>query len=187
MKVNLESYAEEGATWDWNDLELVAQSANYNDAYNGADDGYFTWDATTQTVTSVKSNENKYVWVYFGLKSDPSVRGSIQIATGEGWKYTMIKPSKDEITDDANSYLSFSFDFAPKDSDDEKIDYNALEIDPDTNPDGYFSLQKTYGPQGWPLFVSSKTPPGEYNLRIWIKSNHDVNCTLKITITPESE
>ena len=187
MKVNLESFAEEGATWDWNDVELVSQSANYNDAYNGADDGFFTWDPATQTVTSLKSNDNKYVWVYFGLKSNPSVRGSIQIATGEGWKYTMIKPSVDEITDHPNSYLSFSFDFAPRDSEEEKIDFNALEIDPATNPDGYFSLQKTYGPQGWPIFVSSKAQPGEYNIRFWIKSNHDVNCTLKVIITPENE
>ena len=187
MKVNLESFAEEGATWDWNDVELVSQSANYNDAYNGADDGFFTWDPATQTVTSLKSNDNKYVWVYLGLKSNPSVRGSIQIATGEGWKYTMIKPSVDEITDHPNSYLSFSFDFAPRDSEEEKIDFNALEIDPATNPDGYFSLQKTYGPQGWPIFVSSKAQPGEYNIRFWIKSNHDVNCTLKVIITPENE
>ena len=187
VKVNLDSYAEEGATWDWNDVEIVAQSPNYNDAYNGVDEGYFTWDATTQTLTSVKSCDNKYVYVYFGLKSNPEVKRSIQIATGEGWKYTMLKASKEEITDHANSYPSFSFDFAPKDSENEKIDFNALEIDPETNPDNYFSLQKTYGPQGWPIFVSSKTPPGEYTLRFWVKSNHDVNCTMKFIITPENE
>lgn len=184
MKVNLESFAEEGATWDWNDVELVSQSANYNDAYNGADDGFFTWDPATQTVTSLKSNDNKYVWVYLGLKSNPSVRGSIQIATGEGWKYTMIKPSVNEFTYTGYGYLSFSFDFAPKESEDEKIDFNALEIDPETNPNGYFSIQRGYGPQGWPIYVNN-APAGEYTVRIWVKSNHDVNCTIKVISTLE--
>lgn len=184
-KVSLTSFQEEGAEWDWSDVELIGQSVKQSDAKNGTNDGYFTWDAATQTLTSVKSNDNKQVWVYFGLKSNPSVKAPIMPATGEGWKYTMITTSKDEITDHANSYPSFSFDFAPKDSDNEKIDFNALEIDPETNPDNYFSLQMTYGPQGWPIFVSSKTPPGEYTLRFWIKSNHDVNCTMKFIITPE--
>ena len=183
MKVNLESFAEEGATWDWNDVELVSQSANYNDAYNGADDGFFTWDPATQTVTSLKSNDNKYVWVYLGLKSNPSVRGSIQIATGEGWKYTMIKTSETEMTDHANSYFRFDFDFAPKDSEDEKIDFSALELDPSTNPNGYFKFP--YSDTRWPVFCYSNTPPGEYILRFWVKSNHNVSCTMKFIITPE--
>ena len=184
-KVVLQSYYEEGATWDWNDVEIVGQSADYTDARNGVDDGFFSWDAATQTLTLLKTNDNKRVNVCLGLKSNPEVKNTLQVATGEGWKYTMIKTNPEEITDDANSYLSFGFEWAPKDSDDEKFDFTALEIDPETNPDGYFSIQLTYGPQGWPLFVKSGTPPGEYNIRFWIKSNHDINCTIKVTITEE--
>jgi hypothetical protein len=120
------------------------------------------------------------VWVYLGLKSNPSVRGSIQIATGEGWKYTMIKTSVEEVTYTGYGYMSFSFDWTPKESDDEKFDFNALEIDPSTNPNGYFSIPRTYAPQGWPLYVNSDTPAGEYTVRFWIKSNHDVSCTIKV-------
>jgi hypothetical protein len=119
------------------------------------------------------------VYVRLGLKSKPGVQSTLTVATGEGWKYTMIKPSVDEFTYTGYGYLSFSFDFAPKDSENEKIDFNALEIDPSTNPNGYFSLQKHYGPQGWPIYVNN-APKGEYIVRIWLKSNHDVSCTIKV-------
>jgi hypothetical protein len=91
----------------------------------------------------------------------------------------MIKPSVEEFTYTGYGYLSFSFDFAPKDSDNEQIDFSALEIDPETNPNNYFSLQNFYGPQGWPIYVNN-APAGEYTVRIWLKSNHNVSCTIKV-------
>ena len=183
-QVTLAGYNEEGATWDWNDVEIVGQASKYEDARNGVNDGYFTWDVATKTLTSVKSNDNKDVYIAFALKSNPEVKCLITVATGNGWKYTMIKPSQTEFTYTGYGYLSFSFDFAPKDSEDEKIDFNALEIDPATNPHNYFSLQKHYGPQGWPIYVDN-APAGEYTVRIWVKSNHNVNCTIKVISKPE--
>ena len=183
-EVKLNSYREEGATWDWDDVEVIGQASDYSDARNGVNDGYFTWDVATKTLTSVKSNDNKNVYIAFALKSNPEVKCIITVATGEGWKYTMIKPSVEEFTYTGYGYLSFSFDFAPKESEDEKIDFNALEIDPETNPNNYFSLQMHYGPQGWPIYVNN-APAGEYTVRIWVKSNHDVNCTIKVISKPE--
>jgi len=185
-KVTLERYDEYGAVWDWNDVEIVGQSPDYGKARNGEDEGYFSWDAATQTLTSLKSNDNKDVWVYLGLKSNPGVKAPVQVATGDGWKYTMIKTSVDEITDHANSYPSFGFDFAPKESEDEDIDFNALELDPESAPAGYFKFPTSYAWQGWPLFISSSCEPGEYNLVFRVKSNYDVKCTLKVTVTPEN-
>ena len=184
-KVTLESYQEEGATWDWNDVQMVGQSTDYHKARDGEDEGFFSWDAATQTLTSLKSNDNDDVWVYLGLKSKPSVKASLQVATGEGWKYTMIKTNKEEITDHANSYPAFSFDWSPKDSEDEKMDFDALELDPDCAPADYFTFPTFYASQGWPIWVSSQCAPGEYILRFRVKSNHDVNCTMKFIITPE--
>ena len=184
-KVNLQGYYEEEATWDWDDVEIKAQATNYEDARNGVDDGFFTWDATTQTLTSVKSNNNKGVYVRLGLKSNPSVQTTLTVATGEGWNYTMIKPSREEHTYTGYGYMSFSFDFAPKASENEKFDYNSLEIDPETNPNGYFSIPMTYAAQGWPLYVNSDTPAGEYTVRFWIKNNHAVSCTVKVIAYPE--
>lgn len=179
-KVKLEKYYDEEASWDWNDLQIVGQSSNQEDARrNGVDEGFFSWDAATQTLTSLKSNDNKKVWVYFGLISNPEVKYPVYIATGEGWKYTMITPSQDTFTYTGYGYLSFSFDWTPKASEDEKFDFNSIEIDPETNPNGYFSIPMSYASQGWPLYVDN-APKGEYNVRIRIKSNHDVNCTIKV-------
>ena len=186
-KVTLEQYYEEGATWDWNDVQIVGQSTDYSKARNGEDDGFFSWDASTQTLTSLKSNDNKYVWVYLGLKSKSGVKAPVQVATGEGWKYTMIKTSKEEISCKANSYPDFSFDWTPKASDSEKMDFNALELDPDCVPAGYFQFPTSYASQGWPVHVSSNCAPGEYTLRFRVKSNHDVNCTMKFVVTPAED
>lgn len=183
-KVNLVTYYEEGATWDWNDVELVGQSASYSGS-DSENEGFFSWDAATQTLTSLKSNDNKDVYLKFALKSIPDVDFYTSVATGEGWKYTMIKTSKDEISCKANSYPDFSFDWSPKESEDERMDFNALELDPETDPDGYFSFPTSYARQGWPVWVSSNCPAGEYTLRFRVKSNHDVNCTMKFIITPE--
>ena len=177
-KVTLESYQEKEATWDWSDVELVGQSASYSSADN-EDLGFFTWDASTQTLTSAKSNDNKDVYLKFALKSKPGVKDYISVKTGEGWNYTTITPSVSEFTYTGYGYMSFSIDFTPKASDTEKFDYNALEIDPETNPNGYFSIPMSYAAQGWPLYVNN-APKGEYNVRLRIKSNHDVNCTVKI-------
>ena len=177
-KVTLESYQEKEATWDWSDVELVGQSASYSGADN-EDLGFFTWDASTQTLTSAKSNDNKDVYLKFALKSKPGVKDYISVKTGEGWNYTTITPSVSEFTYTGYGYMSFSIDFTPKASDTEKFDYNALEIDPETNPNGYFSIPMSYAAQGWPLYVNN-APKGEYNVRLRIKSNHDVNCTVKI-------
>ena len=177
-KVTLDSYSEKEATWDWNDVELVGQSATYSGA-DKEDLGFFTWDASTQTLTSVKSNDNKDVYLKFALKSKPGVTDYISVKTGEGWKYTMITPSQDTFTYTGYGYLSFSFDWTPKASEDEKFDFNSIEIDPETNPNGYFSIPMSYASQGWPLYVDN-APKGEYNVRIRIKSNHDVNCTIKV-------
>ena len=184
-KVVLEQYYEEGATWDWNDVQIIGQSTDYSKARNGEDEGFFSWDAATQTLTSLKSNNNDRVNVCLGLISKPNVKHTLFINTGEGWKYTMIKASTDVIECKANSYPSFDFDWAPKESADEKLDFNALELDPDCAPAGYFAFPSGYQRQGWPIFVSSKCKPGEYNLRFRVKSNHDVNCTMKFIVTPE--
>ncbi|MBO4462733.1 MAG: BACON domain-containing protein [Prevotella sp.] len=186
-KVTLERYDEEGAVWDWNDVQLVGQSPDYSKARKGEDEGFFSWDAATQTLTSLKSNDNKDVWVYLGLKSNPEVKAPIQVATGEGWKYTMIGTSPEEITTHANSYPSFDIVWAPKDSDNESFDFNSVELDPECNPNNYFQFQTHYANQGWPLFVNYNCPPGVYNLKIRLKSNYNVNCTLKVTVTGDND
>ena len=188
-KVNLNRYGEEGAQWDWSDVQIAGQSTDYSSAYNGVDESFFTWDAATQTLTSVKSNDNKDVYVVFSLKSAPSVKSAITIATGEGWKYTMIKVGPEEQEVSPGYYCSYYVeDWAPRDSEDEKFDDAAIEIDPASDPDGNFHYVHYNGRYSARLYVyRSDAAPGEYTIRFRVKSNHSVGCTMKITIKKEGE
>ena len=187
-KVNVDGYYEDGAQWDWSDVQIAGQSADYSAAYDGADEGFFTWDAATQTLTSVKPNDNKSVYVVFSLKSRPSCKSAITIATGEGWKYTSFKvgPEEQEV---GSGYCSYYVeDWAPRDSEDEKFDDAAIEIDPASDPEGNFRYVHYNGRYDARLYVyRSDAAPGEYNLRFRLKSDHSVGCTMKITITSGNE
>ena len=186
-KVKVDQYYEEGAQWDWSDVQIAGQSADYSSAYDGADEGFFTWDPATQTLTSVKPNDNKSVYVVFSLKSKPSVKSAFTIATGEGWKYTMIKVGPEEQEVSPGYGCSFYIeDFAPRENEDEKFDDSAIEIDPESDPDGNFRYVHYNGRYSASLYVyRSDAAPGEYNIRFRLKSNHDIGCTMKIIIKPE--
>ena len=185
-KVKVDQYYEEGAQWDWNDVQIAGQSANYSDAYDGVNEGYFTWDPATQTITSVKSNDNKDVYVVFSLKSKPSVKSALTIATGEGWKYTSFKVGPEEQTVGSGYCSYYVEDWAPRGSEEEKFDDAAIEIDPASDPNGNFRYVHYNGRYDARLYVYRSEPvPGVYNLRFRLKSNHDVGCTMKITIKPE--
>ena len=182
-KVKLNSYYEEEASWDWSDVELVAQYVDYDD--RDKDLGYFSWDAATQALTAVKSNDNQKVSLTFALKSKPTVKAYLKVAVGDGWKYTSFTVSPAEQTVGSSGYCSFSVsDFAPKESEDEKFDYTAIEIDPasDTGDNfRYADNNNKYSPQ---LYVyNSNIAPGEYNLRFRLKSDHSIGSTMKITVT----
>ena len=184
-KVKVDQYYEENAQWDWNDVQIAGQSADYSSAYDGVDDGYFTWDPATQTLTSVKPNDNKPVYIVFSLKSKPSVKSAFTIATGEGWKYTSFKvgPEEQEVSAGSGGCRFYIEDFAPRESEDEKFDATSIEIDPASDPDNnfkYYDWNNRYSPR---LDVyRSNAAPGEYNLRFRLKSDHSVGCTMKITI-----
>ena len=187
-KVKVDQYYEENAQWDWNDVQIAGQSADNSSAYDGVDDGYFTWDPATQTLTSVKPNDNKPVYIVFSLKSKPSVKSAMTIATGEGWKYTSFKVGPEEQEVSPGYGCSFYIeDWAPKASEDEKFDESSIEIDPESDPDGNFNYTHWYNKYSARLSCyRSDAAPGEYNIRFRLKSDHNIGCTMKIIIK-ESE
>ena len=184
-KVKVDQYYEENAQWDWNDVQIAGQSADNSSAYDGVDDGYFTWDPAKQTLTSVKPNDNKPVYIVFSLKSKPSVKSALTIATGEGWKYTSFKvgPEQQEVSAGSGGCSFYIEDWAPKASEDEKFDATSIEIDPTSDADGnfkYYDWNNRYSPR---LDVyRSDAAPGEYNIRFRLKSDHNIGCTMKIII-----
>lgn len=186
-KVKLEQYYEEEAEWNWDDVELVAQYVDYDD--RDKDLGFFTWDAATQTLTAVKSNDNKSVSLTFALKSKPNVKSYLTIKVGEGWKYTSFKVGPEEQEVSPGYGCSFYIqDFAPRESEEEAFDNTAIEIDPESDPDDnfrYYDWNNNYSAR---LDVYRTTvPPGEYTLRFRLKSDHSIGSTMKIKIVGESE
>ncbi len=188
--VDVTGYYEEEATWDWNDVEMVGNAYSYDEVDNGVDGGFFSWDPATHSLTSLKSaGKEESVTVKFALKSKPSVKAYINLNTHEGWKYTSFKvgPEEQEVSVGSGGCSFYiSSEFTPKDSEDEKFDATAIEIDPESDPDDnfrYYDWNNQYSPR---LDVyRSDAAPGEYTLRFRLKSDHSIGCTMKITIKSE--
>jgi hypothetical protein len=186
--VDVTQYYEQEATWDWNDVEMVGNAYSYEEVDNGVDGGFFSWDPATHSLTSLKSaGKEDFVIVKFALKSKPNVKAYITLWTHEGWKYTSFKVGPEEQEVNPGYGCSFYIeDWAPRDSEEEKFDATAIEIDPESDPDDnfrYYHWNNKYSPR---LDVyRSDAAPGEYNLRFRLKSDHSVGCTMKITITSE--
>lgn len=186
-KVSVTQYYEKGATWDWSDVDLVAQYVDYDD--RDKDLGFFSWDAATQTLTAVKPNDNKQVSLTFALKSKPTVKAYINVAVGEGWKYTSftVGPAEQEVSAGSGGCSFYVEDFAPRENEDEAFDNTAIEIDPESDPDDNFRYYDWNNQYSARLDVyRSSIAPGEYNLRFRLKSDHSIGSTMKITVINES-
>jgi hypothetical protein len=100
--------------------------------------------------------------------------------TGDGWPYTSftITPAEQEVVKGYNCQMSVD-SWAPESV--ETWDPYSIEIDPASDPNGYFKYEP-----GFPrlrAFYSCK--PGTYNIRMRLMSNHNVGFTMKITVTDE--
>lgn len=184
--IELESYSEEEVTWDWNDVQLIAQAGDYSGWADNKDEGYFSWDAATHTLTALKAYSNVYaIYLKFALKSRPSVTCQHHsICVGEGWPYTSftISPAEQEIT--PYSGMQFSIQWEPAS---EPWDPAAIEIDPDSNKNNnyYYIGSKAYGTYG-SLYMWQQGNPvyGTETLTFRLKSNHDIKASMKITLKP---
>ena len=180
VAVNVKEYYDEDAVWNWDDVELVASYVNY--ANYETDEGYFSWDPATHSLTSLKTNNNESVYVRFRLKSNPELTSYFTIRTGDGWPYTAFTISPAEQTVEHGYNCQFNIEsWAPADI---AWDPYAIEIDPDTNPGSYHKYF-IYEP-GFPRFrCSYAAEAGTYNVRMRLMSDHSVGFTMKIIVTAE--
>ena len=178
--VNTKEYTDEDAVWDWNDVELVASYVDY--ANYETDEGYFSWDPATHSLTSLKTNNNESVYVRFRLKSNPELTSYFTIRTGDGWPYTAFTISPAEQTVEHGYNCQFNVQsWAPANI---AWDPYAIEIDPATNPGSYHKYF-IYEP-GFPRFrCSYAAEAGTYDVRMRLMSDHSVGFTMKITVTTE--
>ena len=176
--VNTKEYSDEDAVWNWDDVELVASYVDY--ANYETDEGYFSWDPATHSLTSLKSNNNESVYVRFRLKSNPELTSYFTIRTGDGWPYTAFTISPADQTVEHGYTCQFNIEsWEPAD-----IAWNpyAIEIDPATNL-GAYNKYFIYEP-GFPRFrCSYAAEAGTYDVRMRLMSDHSVGFTMKITVT----
>lgn len=180
VAVNVKDYSDEDAVWNWNDVELVASYVDY--ANYETDEGYFSWDSATHSLTSLKTNNNESVYVRFRLKSYPELTSYFTIRTGDGWPYTAFTISPAEQTVEHGYNCQFNVEsYEPTDI---AWDPYAIEIDPATNPGAYLKYF-IYEP-GFPRFrCSYAAKAGTYDVRMRLMSDHSVGFTMKITVTAE--
>lgn len=177
--LKLEADWTDGADFDWSKVKLTGQTLGYSSS-DDVDEGYFSWNAQTQTLTSVKSANNNTVYLKFAYEGT-DMKTSCQIATGEGWDYTSFTLSPEYLVMGSWAYLPVSVaTYAPTNL----VWHNeCLEIDPESDPDDNFYYSNGY--------MGKYSPePGNYNIRLRVKSNHDVGCVIPIRViegeTPSS-
>ena len=183
-KVLLENYYDKEATWDWSDVQLVGQATEYDDAQNGANQGYVSWDAATQTLTGLKAYHNTYpLYLKFALKSNPSVGFMLYtLSCGEGWPYTSFSLSPEfQLVSPGSSSANMSVTWAPSS---ESWDPAAIEIDPSSNQNGNFKYigNKYYGTYGTLYLWASKPVYGTEHLVFRLKSDHNVKATMQLRV-----
>lgn len=177
--ITLDADWTDGADFDWSKVKLTGQTLGYSSS-DDVDEGYFRWDAQTQTLTSIKTANNGTVYLKFAYEGT-DMKTSCQIATGEGWEYTSFTLSPEYLVMGSWAYLLVSVDtYAPTNLVWHK---ECLEIDPDSDPDENFYYSNGY--------MGKYSPePGDYNIRLRVKSNHSVGCVIPIRVvegeTPSS-
>lgn len=169
--IKLDADWSDGADFDWSKVKLIGQTLGHGSS-DDVDEGYFSWDAQTQTLTSVKSANNNDVYLKFAYEGT-DMKTSCQIATGEGWDYTSFTLSPEYLVMGDWAYLPVSVNtYAPTNL----VWHNeCLEVDPESDPDENFYYYNGY--------MGKYSPkPGNYNIRLRVKSNHDVGCIIPIRV-----
>ncbi|MBO4427146.1 MAG: Ig-like domain-containing protein [Bacteroidales bacterium] len=162
----------DGAAFDWSKLQLGKQ-------YRGNTEGtWFSYDATSHTLTCTADAGNSDVYVYFnypGYNYTPFVI----ITAGQGWPFTSftLEPSYLVLGKWASVPVTAA-SYTPMDQGSWSV--ACIEIDPATNPNGVFYYSSWGGYIG-----QNSSKPGNYTLRLRLRSNHSVGCELPVRVVAE--
>ena len=176
--IKVEADWSDGADFDISKVKLVGQTKGYSSSED-TDEGYFTWNASTSTLTAVKSSDNVKVYLKFRYEGT-ELGTTCQIATGPGWEFTSFSfdPAR-LVMDKYNSMYLTVDDYAPKSVG--SWDGAAIEIDPATNTDEAFyydsAIHKLYNFSG----KAGQT----YNLRFRIRNNYSVTAPLEVYVVDQ--
>ena len=174
--VKVEADWSDGADFDISKVKLVGQTKGSSSSED-VDEGYFTWNASTSTLTAVKSSDD--VKVYLKVRYEGTELGTTcQVASGPGWEFTSFSFDPARLVMDKYDVMGVTVgDYAPKNVG--SWTSAAIELDPSTNPDGafYYDNGKLYN-------FSGKTGQ-TYNLRFRIRSNYSVTAPLDVYVVDQ--
>lgn len=176
VTVDAEWY-DDGAAFDWSQVKLISNTKgrSYSDDRN---EGYFSWDASTRTLKSIKNAYNDDVYLKFQY-GDTDMKTTCQIATGEGWNYTSFSLSPERLVmDQYDALYLYNESYAPTNF---TWDWDALEIDPASDPEEAFYFDRKYHK----LYNFSGKVGQTYNLRLRVRSNHSVGAPLEVFVVEQ--
>lgn len=168
----------DGADFDINKVKLVGQTLGYSSSED-TDEGYFQWNPASSTLTSLKTSGNGTVYLKFRYEGT-DMGTTCQLATGPGWDFTSFSFDPARLVMDKYDVLPLYIgDYAPKSVG--SWDWAAIEIDPDSNPNGAFYYD--YGTHK--IYNFSGKAGQTYNLRFRIRSNHSVTAPLEVYVVEQ--
>lgn len=169
-----------GATFDWSKVTLNSQTCN---GYSGE---WFSWNASTQTLTATQSADNREVKLVFGY-AGTDMTESVSVYCGPGYTSFSLSAENNSagfILAESDPYGGWSNDtiwleaddWAPKDNN--SFNAHSIEIDPDT--EHYNKLDyNDYGPY---VNFGKGIPEGDFNLIFRSKADHSVKCTVPVKV-----
>ena len=166
-----------GAQFDWSKVTLDSQSCNYSSGE------WFSWDASSQKLTAVKSAENQEVTLTFGYKGT-DMTDKITLYNGPGYSsfsLSMQNSSANYIVaendpDWGSDTIWFTVDeWTPEGS---SFTGYGIEIDPAT--ENYNKLY--YNPYGKYVDFKKGIPEGEFDLIFRSVTDPSVKCTIPVKV-----
>lgn len=175
--VKVDAEWDDGASFDWSKVTLAAQEKGHSSSED-VNDGYFSWDASSRTLKALKSSDDVDVYLKFRYEGT-EMATTCQIATGPGWDYTSFSFSPSRLVMDKYDVMPLNIDqYAPTNL---VWHWEAIEIDPETNPNEDFYYDKTLHK----LYNFNAKADQTYNLRFRIRSNYSVSAPLEVYVVEE--
>ena len=168
----------DGADFDMSKVKLVGQTKGYSSSQD-EDQGYFSWNASNQTLTSLKTSNDEKVYLKFRYEGT-ELGTTCQIATGPGWEYTSFSFDPTKLVMGKYGIIELNCNsYSPTNV---MWHWNAIEIDPETNPDGAFYFDNS----NHKLYNFSAKAGQTYNLRFRVRNNHSVTASLEVHVVEQT-
>jgi len=168
-----------GASFDWNKVTLNSQTRNGNSGE------WFSWDASTQKLTAIKSAENEQVKLTFGY-AGTDMTDYITLYNGPGYSsfsLSMENSSADFIlveNDPAYGWGSDSIWLTVDEWTPEGSSFNGYGIEIDPATENYNKLY--YNPYGKYVDFKKGIPEGEFDLIFRSVTDHNAKFTIPVKV-----